>query len=61
MHTQLKGRIFNNAGVSYLVLHDEDESPEWVQVRALTPSKRVERMRADDVLQHFPDLQRQRA
>lgn len=49
VHTNLKGRIFNSEGVSYLVLQEESESPEWLRVRVLDHSKRVERMRAEDV------------
>ncbi len=49
MHTNLKGRIFSNEGVSYLVLQEESESPDWLRVRVLDPTRRVERMRAEDV------------
>ncbi len=54
MHTHLKGRIFNSAGVSYLVLHDDEESPEWVRVRTVTPEREVRRMRVTDVERALP-------
>jgi len=61
VHTHLKGRIFSRGGISYLVLHEDAESPDWVHVKSLTPNRRVERVRIDDVLNCMPGLQRTRA
>ncbi|MEZ5561080.1 MAG: hypothetical protein R3E86_21365 [Pseudomonadales bacterium] len=49
MNTHLKGRIFENKGISYLVLHEDTESAEWVQVRAMNSSRKLERMRTEEV------------
>lgn len=49
VHTQLKGRIFSTEGVSYLVLQEESESPEWLKVKSLNPKPEVRRMHADEV------------
>jgi hypothetical protein len=44
MNAHLKGRVFQKKGVSYLVLHEDAPSAEYVLVRALTRDRRVERM-----------------
>ncbi|MEQ8860139.1 MAG: hypothetical protein RIC56_15965 [Pseudomonadales bacterium] len=61
MHTHLKGRIFSSQGVSYLVLHEDCESAEWLRVRALDPTRRVERMRPTDILRCLPDVRSEQA
>jgi hypothetical protein len=49
VHTQLKGRIFSTEGVSYLVLQEETESPDWLRVKALNPRQEVRRMSIEEV------------
>jgi hypothetical protein len=49
VHTHLKGRIFNTEGVSYLVLQEQDDSPEWLKVKSLNSSRTVRRMHCDEV------------
>jgi len=44
MNAHLKGRVFQKRGISYLVLHEDAPSAEYVLVRALTRDRRVERM-----------------
>lgn len=61
MHTHIKGRIVNMKGGSYLVLHEDAESPDWVHVKSLTPPRRVERVRLDDVVSCIPGLRRRSA
>ena len=61
VHTHLKGRIFSKGGISYLVLHEDAGSPDWVHVKPLTPNRQVERVRIDEVLSCVPGLQRRRA
>lgn len=57
VHTHLKGRIFNNEGVSYLVLNEENPSPELLRVKALNPGKQIQEMRAEDVRRLLPEFQ----
>lgn len=53
MNTHLKGRIFNNQGVSYLVLQDDCPSPELIRVKELNAGKRVQEMRTEEVERHL--------
>lgn len=53
VHTNLKGRIFSTQGVSYLVLQDQDDSPDWLKVKSLNASRSVHRMRCEDVQKHL--------
>jgi hypothetical protein len=54
MHTNLKGRIFSKAGVSWLVLDREDESPDWLWVKSINAQRQVCRMHREDILRHIP-------
>lgn len=54
VHTHLKGRIFSAQGVSYLVLQEDDESPDWVRVSTLGPRREVRRMRVTEVERALP-------
>lgn len=56
MYTNLKGRIFNRGGTSYLVLQERSPTPGWLRVRALTPDREILEMRIDDVLKYFPEI-----
>lgn len=56
MHTNLKGRIFNRGGTSYLVLQERSESPQWLRVRALNQSREVSEMRIEEVQRFFPGI-----
>jgi len=49
VHTHLKGRIFSTQGVSYLVLQEESESPEWLKVKSLNGRPKVQQMHAEKV------------
>lgn len=53
VHTNLKGRIFSTQGVSYLVLQDQDDSPDWLKVKSLNASRTVHRMRCEEVQKHL--------
>lgn len=50
MNTDLKGRIVKLADISYLILHEDDESPEWLRIKALGPRPTVSRMRRADLI-----------
>lgn len=56
VNTHLKGRIFSNQGVSYLVLQDDCQSPDLLRVRELNAGKRVQEMRVQDVRRHLPEF-----
>jgi len=53
MHTNLKGRIFSDAGISYLVLQDQGDSPEWLKVKSLNARREVRQMHLEDVRRHL--------
>ncbi len=41
MNTHLKGRIVKAAGTSYLILHEESPSAEWLRIKALNGCRTV--------------------
>jgi hypothetical protein len=49
VHTHLKGRIFTAEGVSYLVLSDHCDRPEWLRVKAVNARREVYDMRCEDI------------
>lgn len=49
MHTHLKGRIFSSGGTSFLVLHEDDESSDWIRVRTVGPNRELKRMKKQEV------------
>lgn len=53
MNTDLKGRIVRLADTSYLILHEEDESPEWLRIKALGPRPTVYRMRRTELIEQL--------
>ena len=56
MNSHLKGRIFERQGVSYLVLHEDGESPDLVWVREMSPRRTVKLIRADVVAESIGNL-----
>lgn len=50
MNTHLKGRIIQNQGISYLVMHENDSSDDWLNVKSLGPKPEIRKMRRDEVL-----------
>lgn len=46
MNSHLKGQIFNREGESYLVLHEDGESPEYVWVRKMSAERTISLMPA---------------
>lgn len=55
MHTHLKGRIFQAAGTSFLVLQEDHESAEWVRVKELNAGRAVRSMRVDEIVARLPE------
>lgn len=53
MHTHLKGRIFNTAGTTYLVLTDRCKQPDYLRVKALNAGRTIYDMRSEDVERHL--------
>lgn len=51
MNTDLKGRIVKLEDTSYLILHEDDESPEWLRIKALGPQPTVYRMRRTELME----------
>ena len=49
MNTHLKGRIIQNKGISYLVMHENDSSDDWLNVKSLGPRPEIRKMRRDEV------------
>lgn len=49
MNTHLKGRIVKAGTVSYLVLHEDCGSPEWVRLKALDSTRAIHWVRCDDL------------
>ena len=49
MNTHLKGRIIQNQGISYLVMHENDSSDDWLNVKSLGPKPKIRKMRRDEV------------
>ena len=58
VHTHLKGRIFNAAGTSYLVLSQPGERPEWLKVKALNAARTVHDMHSEEVERLLAEQQR---
>jgi len=46
VNTHLKGQIFQREGASYLVLHEDGESPEHVWVRKMSAERTISLMPA---------------
>jgi len=49
VHTHLKGQIFQREGASYLVLHEDGESPDYVWVRKMSTERTISLMPAQTV------------
>ncbi len=50
MNTHLKGRIIQNQGISYLVMHENDSAEDWLNVKSLGPKPEIRKMRREEVL-----------
>ena len=55
MNSHLKGRIFERQGASYLVLHEDGESPDLVWVREMSAKRTVKLIRAELVEASLPN------
>ena len=49
MHTHLKGRIFSSEGTNFLILHEDDDSSDWIRVRTVGPNRELKRMKRQEV------------
>jgi len=48
-HSRFEGEVFQQGGVSYLVVGPDHSDPEWLLVKSIDASRRLSRMRAATV------------
>lgn len=53
MNTHLKGRIFRIDGISYLILSETTDKPEWLRVKALNAQRTVIAMHVKEIERHL--------
>jgi hypothetical protein len=49
MRMLLNGKIIRHEDMSYLVLHDNESTTEWLRVKSICPKPEVKRMRREDL------------
>ena len=48
-HSRFEGEVFQQDGVSYLVVGPDHTDPDWLLVKSIDASRRLSRMRAATV------------